>query len=107
MWQYLKDGECNVTWIQDTLIYGTMVGVTDGSYNRLKAGTVSRAGWVLACTALHQILWGSFYEISPKAGSYRGELLGLVAIHTFILAIENSIPLRRFWERSAVTTWRP
>lgn len=32
---------------------------------------------------------GSFYERNAKAGSYRGELLGLLAIHTFILAVET------------------
>jgi hypothetical protein len=27
------------------------------------------------------------YEVSAEAGSYRGELLGLLAIHTFVLAV--------------------
>lgn len=33
------------------------------------------------------MLRGSFYERSPSVGSYRGELLGLVALHTFTLTI--------------------
>ena len=33
------------------------------------------------------MLRGSFYERSPSAGLYYGELLGLVALHTFSLAI--------------------
>jgi hypothetical protein len=87
MWQYVEDREVDIGWIHDALVIGTLIGVTDGSYNRIKASMVSRAGWVLTCMASQRILQGSFYEISPKAGSYRGELLGLVAIHTFILAI--------------------
>ncbi len=38
-------------------------------------------------TKTRRLLRGSFFEISPKAGSYRGELLGLVALHTFIAAV--------------------
>jgi hypothetical protein len=34
------------------------------------------------------VLKGSFYELCNKAGSYHGELLGLLAIHLLILAIE-------------------
>ncbi len=87
MWQYVKEGEVDVGWIHDTLVNGNLIGVTDGSYDRIKAQMVSKAGWVLTCTASHMTLQGSFYEKSPKAGSYRGELLGLVAIHTLILGI--------------------
>jgi hypothetical protein len=88
MWQYVKEGEVDVGWIRDALVNGTLIGVTDGSYDRIKAQMVSRAGWVLTCMASHRTLQGSFYEISPKAGSsYRGELLRLVAIHTLILMI--------------------
>jgi hypothetical protein len=87
MWKYLKEGEVDVGWIRDALVNGTLIGVTDGSYDRIKAQMISRAGLVLTCTACHRTLRGSFYEISPRAGSYRGELLGLVAIHTLILAI--------------------
>ncbi len=36
------------------------------------------------CLTTHPV--GSFFEIFPKAGAYRGELLGLMAIHTLALA---------------------
>ena len=55
--------------------------VTDGSYNRELAPSVSGAGWVLYCTHCGKKLFGSFAEFSPKAGSYCAELLGLLAIH--------------------------
>ncbi len=62
------------------------MGVTDGSYDRHKAKSCSGAGWILACRSSKKPLRGSFYKVSLAAGSYSGELLGLVAIHTLILA---------------------
>jgi hypothetical protein len=32
---------------------------------------------------------GSFYEWCGNAGSYRGELLGLLAVHLVVLAVEQ------------------
>ena len=40
------------------------------------------------CTWTKHILFGSFVEKSPLAGSYHAELLGLLAIHTLVRAIE-------------------
>ncbi len=40
-----------------------------------------------------QLLRGSLYETSPSAGSYRGELLGLVALHTLIVAVAQHFKL--------------
>ena len=38
-------------------------------------------------------MYGSFYEASLKAGSYRAELLGLLAIHILVAAIEQYFKL--------------
>ncbi len=85
----------DISWLKDALTTGTLVGVTDGSNNRHKAKSCSRAGWALACRSSKKTLRGSFYEVSSAAGSYRRELLGLVAIHTLILgAAENYQPER-------------
>ncbi len=65
----------------------SFIGVTDGSYDRERAKTVSRLGWIICCTRTRNLFRGSFYEILPKVGSYRGELLGLVALHTMIAAV--------------------
>ncbi len=61
--------------------------MTNGSYDREMAPTVSSSGWIIVCTACQRILRGSFFKVSWSAGSYRGKLLGLVAIHTFAIAI--------------------
>jgi ribonuclease HI len=42
---------------------------------------------MIACQKSGKMIKGSFYEFSSNASSYRGELLGLVAIHTLILHV--------------------
>jgi hypothetical protein len=93
MWDYIQEGEAGVSWISVALTAGTFIEVTDGSYDRVHTGTISNSRWILCCTKTKQLLRGSFYKISPKAGSYRGELLGLVALHTLIVAVANHFQL--------------
>ena len=83
MWEHIVKGDINVDWIRDALANGTFLAVTDGSYDRATAPTVSGLGLIIVCTACQCTLQGSFIEISRSAGSYRGKLLGLAAIHTF------------------------
>jgi len=87
MWEHIVEGDIDVDWIRDALGKGSFLAVTDGSYDRTAAPTVSGSGWIIVCTACQRTLRGSFLEISRSAGSYRGKLLGLVAIHTFATAI--------------------
>jgi hypothetical protein len=89
MWEYIKEGETNMLWLRDTLINGTLIGVTDGSFDRHKAKSCSGLGWILVCTASKRTLRGLFYEISAAAGLYQGKLLGLVALHTLILVVAD------------------
>ncbi len=89
MWEYIKEKECNTEWLKDALINGSLIRVTDGSYDRHKEKSCSGLGWILICTASKRLLRGSFYEVSAVAGAYCGELLGLVALHTLILALVN------------------
>jgi hypothetical protein len=86
MWEDIKEGEMDVSWLRDALTTGTLMGVMDQSYDRHKAKSCSGAGWVLACRSSKKTLRRSFYKVSLAAGSYHGELLGLGAIHTLILA---------------------
>jgi hypothetical protein len=45
---------------------------------------------LIYCTAKKKVVFkGSFYEWCDKAGSYRGKLLGLLAVHLLILAVEK------------------
>jgi hypothetical protein len=47
MWEDIKEGDTNMEWVRDALINGTFIGITDGSYNREKAKTVSGTGWII------------------------------------------------------------
>ena len=87
MWEHIEDEGQDIQWMVDALKNGTAVLVTDGSFDRKMAPNVSGAGWVFCCREAKKILRGSFYELSPSASAYRGELLGLVAIHTLAAAL--------------------
>ena len=64
--------------------------MTDGSYNRPLRKDPSSAGWLVYSQQRKKIvLKSSFSEVSSGASSYRGKLLGLLAIHAFIIAVET------------------
>lgn len=88
MWEHLEIGD-DLTWLANAIQEGTAVAVTDGSYNKKLAPNISGAGWIIRCKASGKEVRGSFSEYSTSAGSYRGELLGTLAINTFLLAIEE------------------
>jgi hypothetical protein len=69
---------------------GSAVYVTDGSYSRKIRSEIDGAGYMIYCIRWKKVvLKSSFYELCEKAGSYHGELLGLLAVHLHILAIEQ------------------
>ncbi len=90
MWDNIQGGKMGVEWIRTALTNESFIGVTDGLYNRVRAKHVSSLGWVICCTRTRHLLRGLFFETSPKAGLYRGELVGLVAVHTMIAAVTQS-----------------
>ena len=76
--------------VVESIADGSAIFVTDGSYNRSVRSDLSSSGWLLYCARRQKILLTcSFYEVTKKAGSYRGELMGLASIHVFIAAIEE------------------
>jgi hypothetical protein len=89
MWEYTKEGEIDMLWLRDALLNGMLIGITDGSFDRHKAKSCSGSGWILVCTASKRTLRGLFYEILAAAGLYCGKLLGLVTLHTLILAVAD------------------
>jgi hypothetical protein len=84
IWEYIEGKHNDMSWIATALYDGSAILVTDGSYNRTLAPRISGAGWVLVSTNSLRMVYGSFYEISSAASSYRGELLGLTAIHNLV-----------------------
>ena len=69
---------------------GTLVGVTDGSYDRNRNPRICTAGWIIMDITTSSGLAGSFSEYSTSASSYRGELLGLCAINVILLALTKT-----------------
>jgi hypothetical protein len=89
MWDGIQDEQQDISWLVEGLKSGTLICVTDGSYDRNFAPDISGAGFVLCCTKARKQLRANFYERSKSASSYRGELLGLTALHTLLLALKR------------------
>jgi hypothetical protein len=81
--------------VVDAVFSGKAIYVTDGSYNRPLRDDLDGAGWLIYCPTRKRVVFTcSFCETSKHAGSYRGELLGLLAIHVFLLAITDFYDLQ-------------
>ncbi len=88
MWDNLQwEGDDN--WIAEVIRGGTCVAVTDGSYMGTLYSEIHLAAFVLECSNRSGRLWGSFPEKSRCACSYRGELVGLMAIHLILLVVNE------------------
>jgi hypothetical protein len=79
-------------WLVDAIREGTCIAVTDGSYIRELYPDLCSCAFVLECTKGRGRIFGSFPEQSKRACAYRGELLGLMAIHLILLAINKVHP---------------
>ena len=78
-----------VTWINESITNGTLVAVTDGSYIRELFPNLCSVASVLECSTGRGRIIGSFLESLLVANAYRGELLGLMAIHLILLSINK------------------
>jgi len=65
------------------------LAVTDGSFLREHYPNLCSAAFVLECTRGRDRMIGSFSESSRVANAYRGELLGLMAIHLILLSVDR------------------
>jgi hypothetical protein len=91
MWDNLKwVGDDD--WLAVAIAEGTCVAVTDGSYMKDLYPNIHSAALVLEGSQGQGRLWCSFPEASTVACSYRGELIGLMAIHLLLLAINEVNP---------------
>jgi hypothetical protein len=76
-----------VSWLAEAITKNTLVTVTDGLYMKEIHPHINSAAFVFECSKGQGRLWGSFVEHTPDAGSYRGELLGLMAIHLILRGV--------------------
>ena len=79
-------------WIAEAIDDGSLIVVMDGSYMKDIYPNIHSAALVLECSKGRGRLWCSFPEVSQVACSYRGELVGLMAIHLILLAINKINP---------------
>ena len=70
-----------MSWIADGLTLGSLIWVTDGSYDRKRASDLSGVGWIIFCKSTGFCITGSFWDKSISATLYRAELLGLCTLH--------------------------
>ena len=76
-------------WLAEAMQNGTLTSVIDGSYMEHLHHNISGAGWIIQDRATGNIVQGTLTEWSTAAGSYRGELLGMLAVCMFLRAAED------------------
>ncbi len=76
-------------WINDAILDGSLLAVTDGSFLRKHYPNLCSVAFVLECKMGRGRMFGSFLESSWVANAYRGELLGLMAIHLILLSVDK------------------
>ena len=79
-------------WLQQSIRDGTCLAVTDGSYIKEINPHLCSAAFVLECAQGRGRIVGHFPEASPWACAFRGELLGLMAIHLILVAANKTTP---------------
>jgi hypothetical protein len=79
-------------WLEHAILEGLLVVVTDGSYKRELYPHLCSAAFVLECSSGRGRVYGSFLELLLVANAYRGELLGLMAIHLILLSVNTISP---------------
>ena len=94
MWRSLKiignDG-----WLKKAIEEHTLIAVTDGSYMREMYPQVCSAAFILECSKGTGRIVGSFAEASTHANAYRGELMGLMAVHLILKVADQLWPRLR------------
>ena len=91
IWDDLKvTGGTN--WIAQAISENCLLAVTDGSYIKEHYPKLCSAAFILECTKGRGRLVGALAEASVAANAYCGELLGLMAVHLLLLAVETISP---------------
>ena len=91
MWKSLRIVG-NEEYIKDAIDGGTLVAVTDGLYIKEMYPNLCSAAFILECSKGSGQLFGFFPKCSQGANAYRGELMGLMAIHLILLALNKVWP---------------
>ena len=79
-------------WIKEAIQDESLTAVSDGSYIRQLHPELCSAAMIMECQRTKQRLVLSFSESCKQANAYRGELLGLMAIHLLLLSFNKVWP---------------
>ncbi len=79
--------EGGTDWIVQAITAGSLVAVTDRSYTWQLYLRSCSAAFILECTQGRGQLIGLLKEASRAANAYRGELLGLMAVHLILVSM--------------------
>jgi hypothetical protein len=79
-------------WVAQSISKNSLVAVTDGSYIKEHYPDLCSAAFVLECMQGCGCAIGAFPEASAVANAYRGELLGPMAVHLLLLAVNTVLP---------------
>jgi len=79
----------DLDWIAALITENSCAAVTDGLYTKELHPYLNLAAFVLECSKGRGRLIGSFLEKTSNAGSYRGELLSLMAIHLILRSLNE------------------
>jgi hypothetical protein len=78
-----------ISWLHHSIADRLLIAVTNGSYIRERFPNLCSAAFVLECSNGRGQIVGSFSEALLVANAYRGELLGLMAIHLILLSVNK------------------
>ena len=81
-----------IDWVFAAIERGSMMAVSDGSYIRQLHPDLCSTAMIMECQHSGKRLVVSFAEQSQQANAYRGELLGLMAIHLLLLSFNRVKP---------------
>lgn len=102
-WQVMQEWGCGwlwdnlqivgpTDWLSGAIAKGSCIGVTDGSYMRELRIDICAVAFFFESADKSCKLVGSFAEPSGVVNAYRGELLGLLALHLILLAVNTVNP---------------
>jgi hypothetical protein len=91
MWDNLKVTR-GTDWVAQSFSKNSLVAVTDGSYIEEHYPNLCSAAFVLECTQGRGRAIGTFPKAFAAANVYWGELLGLMAEHLVLLAVNTMLP---------------
>jgi hypothetical protein len=82
----------DTSWIAESIANTSLLTITNRSYMKELYPSFNSAAFVFECTKGRGRLMGSFVEHTRDACSYHGKLLGLMAIHLILLAVNKCNP---------------